>query len=249
MVRDGGRGFSPLSPSRLLDTRTGLAAPARKREIWEELRLQVAGRGGVPGSGATAVTVNVTATEPEGTGFVTVYPCGSGPPVASNMNFVPGQNVANLVTVPVAANGTICLTSNARTHLLADVAGWFGTVGAGFSPLSPSRLLDTRTGLGAPARKREIWEELRLQVAGRGGVPASGATAVTVNVTATEPEGTGFVTVYPCGSGPPVASNMNFVPGQNVANLVTVPVAANGTICLTSNARTHLLADVAGWFQ
>ena len=51
------------------------------------LPLQVTGRGAVPGD-ATAVVLNVTVTQPLGSGFVTVYPCGDPRPLASNLNFV-----------------------------------------------------------------------------------------------------------------------------------------------------------------
>jgi hypothetical protein len=33
--------------------------------------------------------------------------------------------VPNLLTVPVAANGTVCLFASSTTHLIADLAGYF----------------------------------------------------------------------------------------------------------------------------
>ena len=58
-------------------------------------------------------------------GFLTVYPCASGRPDASNLNFVSGQIVPNLVIAPVDVNGNICFYSYGKTHLLADVSGYF----------------------------------------------------------------------------------------------------------------------------
>jgi hypothetical protein len=92
---------------------------------------------------------------------------------------------------------------------------------------------------------------LVLNVFGKGGVPASGVSAVVLNVTAVEPEvggEGGFLTVYPCASGRPDASNLNFVSGQIVPNLVIAPVDVNGNICFYSYGKTHLLADVSGYF-
>lgn len=45
-------------------------------------------------------------------------------PVVSNLDYVVGQTVPNLVSVPVAADGTVCLYASQATHLIADVFGW-----------------------------------------------------------------------------------------------------------------------------
>lgn len=85
-----------------------------------------------------------------------------------------------------------------------------------------------------------------LEVAGQNGV-ASDADAVVMNVTVTEPEAEGFVTVWPCDQSIPTVSNLNYSPGETNPNLVTVKLAADGTVCLYTLARAHLLADVAGY--
>ena len=70
--------------------------------------LQVGGRGGVP-MDAAAVVLNVTVTAPEGSGFITVFPCGEALPTASNLNFVAGDTVPNAVIVKLGAGGKVCL--------------------------------------------------------------------------------------------------------------------------------------------
>ena len=217
--------------------------------------MGVVGRGGVP-AGVGAVVLNVTVTDPVGSGFVTLWPCdGSGPPTASNVNFVAGLTVPNLVVVPVSASGEVCVfTAESATHLVADLNGWF-PVSAGYVAVSPVRLLDSRVGgstvdgLFAGVGRVGGGETLRLGVVGRGGVPA-GVGAVVLNVTVTDPVGSGFVTLWPCdGSGPPTASNVNFVAGLTVPNLVVVPVSASGEVCVfTAESATHLVADLNGWF-
>src|SRR5690348_1727511 len=52
--------------------------------------------------------------------------------------------------------------------------------------VSPKRVLDTRSGLGAPKAAVSPGRALTLQVAGRGGVPSTGASAVVLNVTMTQ---------------------------------------------------------------
>ena len=86
-----------------------------------------------------------------------------------------------------------------------------------------------------------------MRITGAAGVPASGVGAVSLNVTAVDPDGPGFVTVFPCGDRP-LAANLNYVRGQIVPNAVIAPLSSSGEVCLYSLADTHLIADVNGWF-
>ena len=183
------------------------------------LELQVAGRGGVPGD-ASAVVLNVTVTQAQGPGFVTVFPCGSPVPNASNVNYVAGSTVPNAVVARVGANGRVCVFTYAATDLIVDVDGWF-PAGASYVALQPARLLETRSGPGLATvdglqfgeGPRGAGSVTEVQVAGRGGVPGD-ASAVVLNVTVTQAQGPGFVTVFPCGSPVPNASNVNYVAGR-----------------------------------
>jgi hypothetical protein len=85
-------------------------------------------------SGVSAVALNITAVSPSAAGFATVWPCDVGRPEASNLNFVAGGVVANGVVAPVGASGRVCFFTNATTHFLVDIAGWF----AGGGPIRPS---------------------------------------------------------------------------------------------------------------
>ncbi len=249
--------FVPLSaPKRLADTRPGEStvdgqfAGGGKLKAGVPLQLKVAGRAGVP-SDAASVVLNVTVTNPVAPGNVTVYPCGQSVPLASNLNFVPGQTVPNAVVAKVGASGKVCINSIVATDLVVDVAGYFPTLTA-FVPLSaPKRLADTRPGEStvdgqfAGGGKLKAGVPLQLNVAGRAGVP-SDAASVVLNVTVTEPVGPGNVTVYPCGQSVPLASNLNFVAGQTVPNAVVAKVGAGGKVCFNSTMATHLVVDVAG---
>lgn len=246
--------FTPVTPSRVLDTRIGLGrSGTSKLSAGETVALGVTGVGGVPATGVAAVAVNVTVTEPDGAGFVSVTPSGGAS--TSNVNYVASEDVANLVIVPVGPDGSIRLLSSGRTHLVADVFGWFASdaapsPGSHFASLPPSRVLDTRTGLGvaggstAPAQGGVARE---LDITGAGGVPANGVAAVVLNVTVTEPTARGFLSVTPTGDFS--TSNMNFVPGETVAGLVIVPVGPDGSVRYTLGFGTaHVVADVFGWF-
>ncbi|MEZ5219130.1 MAG: hypothetical protein R2715_21700 [Ilumatobacteraceae bacterium] len=247
---DSGSVSSAITPTRVLDTRAGTGAPSAKLSANGTLTLQVAGAAGVPSEGATAVTMNVTVTQPETDGYLTVWPCDESRPEASNLNFLAGQDIPNLVTVKLSASGTVRFFSTATTHLIADASMWYSPEAtAGFVDVAPERVLDTRLGIGAPATKLEgnAADALVLQVTGEAGIPVSGVTAVTMNVTVTQPDTDGYLTVWPCDRPRPEASNLNFVAGQDVPNLVVVQLSATGTVCMFSTATTHVLADAAGY--
>ena len=230
--------FQPISPKRLLDTRTGgqtedgRFAGIGVRPAGERFVLPVGGRLATLPATMAAVALNVTVVAPGGSGYLTVWPCsGDGPPNASNLNYVAGQVVPNMVLVPVDAAGEVCLQpAETGTHLLVDVYGYF-PVGAAIEASTPQRLLDTRPGgttidgAFAGEGRRPAGARLELTVAGRGGV-AAGASAVVLNVTATDPSGAGYLTVWPCETdAPPNASNLNFSAGRTVPNSVIVPLS------------------------
>jgi hypothetical protein len=249
-----GGAYTPLGPVRVLDTRAAIGVPGTTAvQSGQTVRLQVAGVGGVPASGVTAVALNVTVAEPSSFGFLTVYPDGQGRPSASNLNWAAGQTVPNLVTVQVANGNVDFYNGSAGTvHIVADLAGYFShdATASSYTPVTPARMLDTRAAIGVPGTTAvQSGQTLTLQVAGAGGVPASGVTAVVLNVTVTEPSSFGFLTVYPDGQGRPFASNLNWAAGQTVPNLVIVPVV-NGKVDFYngSTGTVHVIADLAGYF-
>ena len=250
-----GARYNPLTPARLLDTRSGNGAPAAALGPGATLDLQVTGRGGVPATGVSAVVLNVTVTQPSAYSFLTVFPTGQPRPSASNLNFITGQTVPNLVLAKVGAGGKVSLYNALGTaQVIADVAGWYdtgtATSGARYTPLSSSRLLDTRSGNGAPAAALGSGTTLDLQVTGRGGVPATGVSAVVLNVTVTQPSAYSFLTVFPTGQPRPGASNLNVVPNQSATNAVMAKVGAGGKVSLYNALGTaHVIVDVVGWYD
>ncbi|MFE4478075.1 MULTISPECIES: right-handed parallel beta-helix repeat-containing protein [Streptomycetaceae] len=249
---DIGSAFTPAGPTRLLDTRQPIGVPAAQAVAADgTVDLQVAGVAGVPVEGVTAVTMNVTVTDPQVDGWLTVYPHGAAVPNTSNLNWPAGRTVSNLVTVPVV-DGKVSFhnASGGTVHLVADLAGYYGPKGSLFHAQGPARLLDTRQPIGVPAAQAVAADgTVDLQVAGVAGVPVEGVTAVTMNVTVTDPQVDGWLTVYPHGAAVPNTSNLNWPAGRTVSNLVTVPVA-DGKVSFhnASGGTVHLVADLAGYY-
>jgi hypothetical protein len=245
-----GPGFTPLAPTRLLDTRSGVGAPKAALGAATSIDLQVTGRGGVPATGVAAVVLNVTATRPTQPGFLTVFPTGAALPTTSSVNFVAGATVANLVVATVGTGGKVRIyNERGSTQVVGDVTGWYAT-SAQYTGLTPSRLLDTRNGTGAPKAPLGPKQTLDLQVSGRGGVPASGAVAVALNVTGTGPNGATVISTYPTGSARGTASTLNLTAGQTAAVLVLAKLGTGGKVTLYNNAGSvNLVADVSGWYS
>jgi IPT/TIG domain/RTX calcium-binding nonapeptide repeat (4 copies) len=249
-----GTGFNSVAPARVFDTRAGqdgtLSVPKAKVGNGYVLDVVLPGTAGIPPSGVAAVSLNVTVDGPEASGFVTVFPCGEQP-VVSSVNFTAGQTVANAVITPLSANGTVCFFSNVPTDLVVDVNGWFAT-GAGFNRVAPARVFDTRAGqdgvVNVPKTKIGDGYVLDVPFTNLAGLtPAGGVSAVSLNVTVDGGEGSGFVTVFPCGDQP-LVSSVNFVAGQIVANAVTTAVSSSGHVCFFSSVPTDLVVDMNAWF-
>jgi Fibronectin type III domain. len=117
---------------------------------------------------------------------------------------------------------------------------------AGFTGRTPYRVLDTRIGVGAPKAKLGAGQALTLTVPG---LPA-GASAVALNVTVTNPSAAGNLTVYPGGRSLPLASNLNYLAGQTIPNMVLVPLGPNHTVTFYNSAGTvNVIADVLGYYN
>ena len=251
--------YTPLTPTRILDTRGNVGGHFGKLGAAQSMTQQITGVGGVPASGVLGVVMNVTVTEPTAPSHLIVWPSGDPRPVSSNLNYVPGQTVPNLVTVALGADGAVQLYNDAgATHVILDVVGYYadptGNLGSRFHGVTPSRLFDTRIGSGGvPKASLTSGQNLKFKVTGKGGVPDTGVTSVVMNVTVTEPNSSGFVTVFPDGEATPTASNLNFVPGLTAPNLVEVKVPASGIVDFyhfaNSGGRTHLLADIVGYYD
>lgn len=247
----GASSFVAVGPSRLADTRPERGVGGFTVLAANSIRVQIAGRAGVP-SNATAAVLNVTALNTTLAGYVSVYPAGTDLPTASNVNIESaGQVISNLVTVRLGTNGAVDLLTQNAADLIVDVNGAYvpatDAVAAGrFVGLATAfRAVDTRI-LGS---KVGISGVQRVDVASV--VPAS-ASAVVVNLTVTESNAAGFWTGYAAGGSQPDSSSVNTdSAGQTRANQAILPIGVVGSvrgIDVFASSGGHLVVDVAGYF-
>jgi hypothetical protein len=256
-----GSDFVPFGPQRILNTRKDVGANgpvgANKTAQLQVVGAQDAAGDTVP-AGITAVVLNVTVTEETANGYLTVYGDDDvngytqANPGTSNLNFRAGQNIANLVTVPVGTDGRVDFFNGAKgsTQVLADIAGYYTASSASsYVAITPARILDTRKGLGAAKAQIPSDKSINVTVAGANGIPAT-ATAVAVNLTAVDAAANGLITAYPAGQTLPGVSNLNYPAGVTTANMAIIPIGTNGQVTFfnSSNGPTDLLADVAGYY-
>ena len=244
--------FVAVDVGRLLDSRPGFAtidgqsAGEGLRSAGTTTVVQAAGRAGIA-SDVTALALNVTVTDPQADGFVTVFPCGAVPGV-STVNFASGQTVAGSTVAALDDSGRFCVYTMAATHVIVDVTGSFA---GGYTATTPGRLFDSRPGFPtsdgeqAGGGVRMSGSVTTVPIAGRLGIDAN-AEAVALTVTVTESVGPGFLAVYPCGPRP-LMSTVNHVTGQTISNSIIVPLDDAGDVCVFTVADAHVVLDVAGF--
>ena len=250
-----GATYHALTPTRVLDSRNGGSAGRLSSHVARP--VQIAGAaGGVP-TGATAITGNLTVTQQTGPGYLFIGPNSTNNPTSSTLNFPVGDDRANAVTVALDSGGFTYITFVASagaqaTHVILDVTGYFtqDATGSKYIPLTPTRILDSRSGTGIPGRLSSHAAQ-SFAVVGRAGVPAT-ATGVTGNLTVTQQTSLGYLFVGPSPVNNPTSSTLNFPVGDDRANAVTVAVSGGSLgvtfVAPTGGQSTHVIFDVTGYF-
>ncbi|MEI8238984.1 MAG: SpoIID/LytB domain-containing protein, partial [Actinomycetota bacterium] len=231
--------FSPSTPTRIVDTRSGVGTTASPLAAGCTMVVK-------PNVGptVTAVAVNFTSVKPATAGGLVAYPCGVTRPATSTVQFVAGRVVAGMTVVRLSAARTFCVYATSATDLVIDLQGTYApSIGAKFQPITPVRLVDTRSVPGA-LRAGSV---LHISARGAGRAPVA-ATAVALTVHATEVVSGGVVTVFACSATVPTVSSLNAAAGVNVTNHVEVALSNIGEICVYVSSPMEIVVDLSGWF-
>jgi hypothetical protein len=259
-LQTAGAVFVAIPPTRLLDSRSNNGTVG-KFVSGVPKNVQIAGRGSIPAN-AVAITGNVTVTNQQQAGFVSLTRLPNANPQTSTLNFPLHDNRANNVTSPLSTSGAVSLTYKASTagktaDVILDVTGYFlnGNAGSTYKPLAPVRVLETRaiTGQIGPHGPIHANSNTQFQVAGVKTVPAN-AVAVTGNLTVVNQTAAGFITLSttpPAAS--PATSTINFPLADVRANGVTIKLSPTGSLWFVykgppSTATIQVLFDVTGYY-
>ena len=249
--------YVSIPPVRALDTRfhKGLDGPFGTSLA---RMLQVTGLNGVP-RGAIAITGNLTVTGQTKAGYLSITPDPDNNPLSSNLNFPLGDDRANGIAAQLNTTGQLSIVykalAGATTNVVLDITGYFvpNATGMAFYPLSPGRIMDTRTTLNSGLSGVFHASLSRvLAVDGHWGVPAD-AGALTGNLTVVGQTAAGFVAITSDPITNPGTSSLNFPRGDNRANGIFGPVNDSGHVALiykaAAGATTHLVLDLTGYFR
>ena len=136
----------------------------------------------------------------------------------------PGETVAGAVFVPVAADGTFCVSCNAPVDVIVDVTGVFSDAGTlRFTPVPPTRMVDTRgwhRWMARPSSSRADHRDRRSTRA---------AVAVTGTITMVDPGVGGYLTGTICGQPVGADSSVNGRRRSVMANSLTVGLSPGAT--------------------
>ena len=237
--------YTAINPTRLVDTRDGTGGVTGALGRGCTLRLDLTDS--VVPDDADAVGISLT-SRAETRGYLTAHPCAAGRPGTSNLNARVGIGTPNFVVGLLDSSRTLCIYSSAGSHVIVDLAGWWSPGGDRITNMDPVRAYDTRELPGSPKLPANAIRNVPIG----GPVVPDEATAAIVNLTATDAEAQGWVSVYPCGNTPPLSSNLNLKPGE--ARAVTAIIGlgrsgpAKGQLCIQSNITSHVIVDVNGYY-
>jgi hypothetical protein len=246
-----GANFVRLATSAsVLDTRSGIGAPAGVRPAGAVTSFPVAGVGGIPASGVTAVLVDATAITTTAGAFLTVFPAGTPRnPALSMVNTSASQVISNTAVVPVPASGKLSVYNNAAgLHVVVEVQGYYtrsSTTGGGLVPVVPTRVVDTRSGIGGASGAIPAGGSRTFTFPG--GVVPAGAAAVLVDLIVAGAAAQGWIGTF--GAGGTNHSIMDFVAG-NTSHGVTAKLGSDGKATFTNSNNTpvQLVMTAEGYY-
>ncbi|WP_214411933.1 hypothetical protein [Sphaerisporangium fuscum] len=252
--------FVPMAFTALLDTRTGTGAARAKIPANGSVTFQVTGRAGIPSTGVAAAFVTIEAVNPSRSGSLKTTPAGRTASVSS-LSFTANRTASNTDTIEVSSDGKITLTnaSDGTVDAAVSTSGYYLTdnasvTGHTYSPVpADGYLYDTERGdnWGIPGNKLGANSSAAFGVAGHAGVPASGATAVAVNITVKDQTADGWVSLFPVLSADPNVSALDYTAtGGPGSGFQIVPLNPNGLLAFTNHGTSPINASISvrGYF-
>jgi hypothetical protein len=255
-INDTGTGgvFVPAS-GRVLDTKVGTGGFSTPMEAGKYRTIKIAGVAGIPDDGTVgAVSLNATVSSTPADGALRGRPdADTSSTTMLIYNGNPGEYVSNTAIVAVSADGSIQVSTQTAARLILDVQGYYtantdGTAAGGFVPVAGKRIVDTRSGLGAPKALLAPGKSVDIQVTGANGVPADASGAVVnllpINTTASD----GYLTPYETGTTRP-DNALHYAPSVNTSIQAQVRLSSSGKMTIYNGSSTiNLVIDLQGYF-
>jgi uncharacterized repeat protein (TIGR03803 family) len=247
-------GYVPVTPCRLVDTRTTpdgpFAGPSIATGTSRNFTIPQNTTCNIP-STAAAYSLNVAVIPSTSLGFLTLWPAGQTQPVAATVSSTDGRVRSNAAIVPAGTGGAISAFASNTTDLVMDIDGYFTTAPTAleFYPVTPCRVVDTRNATGSfggPSITANTSRTFPLPTSSCN-LPAT-AQAYSLNLTAVPQGPLGFLTAWPAGQTQPGTANLSSTTGTVTASAAIVPAGTSGSIDAYASNTTDLVIDVDGYF-
>jgi len=214
--------YYTVSPCRLVDTRDAALGGPTPLSGGTPRTFTVGGRCGTSPT-ASGLILNITVTQPNAAGFLTVYPGGTAVPATSNVNFRSGVTRANSAMARVGAGGALSVVAGmpagTTVHVIIDVSGYFDDT---VNNQPPFVALGSAKSLQLP------------------GILRAGTLAINGSVTDDGKPAGGAVVSWQTLSGPSIVT---FSPANSASTTATFPAA--GTYVLRLSAWDGALGGYA----
>jgi hypothetical protein len=247
----GGDYVALPAPAQVLDTRTGIGAPAGVRAANVVTAFQVLGKNGVPATGVRAVLLDATIVNSTASTHLRIWPENGADTGMSFVNAPLKTTLSNTAIVPTGPTSRINVANAAGSaHIVIDIHGYFradpGGTASGFVPLTPRRLVDTRNGTGTPAKSIAAGGSLTVTLAAGTPVPAT-AQSIMAEVAVVGATAAGPLLAYATGSASG-ASAMDYAVGSSSTNLgLKLGTTGRVTFVNKGGGAIHLVIDVGGY--
>ncbi|MBO2450747.1 hypothetical protein J4573_26830 [Actinomadura barringtoniae] len=259
-----GTEYYPVNSAVIYDTRNGTGTPSQTTPIPanSQVTFTVAGKGGIPATGARVAALHVAAVSQPQKGWISLYPSDSKDSGIGVLDYSPGGQDSNLTLAPLSGTGQLTLVNHGSgtVHVSVSVRGYFNNAaeqgGATYKPVEPTNVLNTIEGqqpdktttpLGAGA-------SLTFDVVQPANVPASAVDAAAINIGARQPTEAGYLSVYPAGTQDPNISSVNYddlsgTVGTSSGSDISIP-SRDGKLTVTNHgaAPVHVQISVRGYF-
>lgn len=221
-----------------------------------------------------AVVVNITVINPSRLGFLRAFGTGSPEGGTSVVNFFPGTFIPNTAIIRPGDDGKISLrlvspTGPGAADVAVDITGWFSTSsyqtrGNRVVSIDPIRVYDSEL---AQFGGRTLLGRSQIEVPIRGAAEVSKpntpvipddptVVGVIANITGVNAFGGSaptYISALPeavAAGSFPATSTVNLVKGQIRANMVILPVGADGSIHLFNlTGEVRMVVDVVAYLR
>ena len=247
-----------ISPTRVYDTRLniGVEPGIMRANSTRQIDVQV------PDTNVKAVLVNISLDQTAAPGYLQAWPSQTRRPSTAVINAEAARQVVSNSAVLPVTGGKFVLYTQASTHVIVDVLGYYRVAGGPtpdgrYVALAPIRRADTREPVGAtlPGGQRNdfqvVGDHIDVAFPGTAGIPDDGtvkAVAFILAAVSSPTDVPGHATAYPTGTTRPNAANVTSSGfGDIRPNLAIVPLGADGKVSLHRAAIKDLTIDVAGY--